>query len=74
VTIRFTDRKWRVVAVPPTFKIRGMTEDDLEGVTDLDIAIQANALIPDVRKERLLEEIAGWPTPRGSGVRTFVTE
>lgn len=58
VTVRVSPTGWQVIAVPPTFAIRRGWEASLQGLTGLDDAIARNELIPELRKEYLLEQLS----------------
>ena len=60
VTVRIYEGVgWKVIGVPPTFDVEARRADDLQGLVGLPEAIVANELIPDDRKQFLLEKLSG---------------
>jgi hypothetical protein len=58
VTVKVIEGRWTVVAVPPTFDLRRGWNDSLQGLSGLETAICANALISDDRKEYLVDRLS----------------
>ena len=57
ITIKIQKDQWTVVCIPPTFDLEKIDDSHLDNLVGLDEAIKNNALISDLRKTRLLQEL-----------------
>lgn len=58
VTVKIVSEQWTVISIPPTFSFDPDPEWYLQGLTGLDTAIAANNLIPECRKQLLLDQLS----------------